>query len=71
MKKKVDRKKVIPNKKCIRMLRCVRKLCPHAEPHHIQTQLSSRRTAPQVKYPLNFHQHQENITSRAYDIQKN
>ena len=37
------------NKKCIRMLRCVRKLCPHAAPHRIQTQLSSRCTAPHRK----------------------
>ena len=41
------------NKKCIRMLRCVRKPSPHAAPHRIQTQLSSRCAAPQVKYPLN------------------
>ena len=33
------------NKKCIRMLRCVRKPCPHAAPHRIQTQLSSRCTS--------------------------
>ena len=33
------------NKICIRMLRCVRKPCPHAAPHRIQTQLSSRCTA--------------------------
>ena len=38
------------NKKCIRMLHCVRKPCPHAAPHRIQTQLSSRHTAPQVIY---------------------
>ena len=37
------------NKKCIRMLRCVRKLCPHAAPHRIQTQLSSRCTVPHRK----------------------
>ena len=37
------------NKKCIRMLCCVRKLCPHAAPHRIQTQLSSRCTAPHPK----------------------
>ena len=37
------------NKKCIRMLHCVRKLCPHAAPHRIQTQLSSRCTAPHRK----------------------
>ena len=40
------------NKKCIRMLRCIRKPCPHAAPHRIQTQLSSRCTAPHRK--LNF-----------------
>ena len=34
------------NKKCIRMLRCVRKPCPRTAPHLIQTQLSSRHTAP-------------------------
>ena len=28
------------NKKCIRMLHCVRKPCPHAAPHRIQTQLT-------------------------------
>ena len=28
------------NKKCISMLCCVRKPCPHAAPHCIQTQLS-------------------------------
>ena len=38
------------NKKCIRMLRCVGKPCPHAASHRIQTQLSSRHTAPQVIY---------------------
>ena len=37
------------SKKCIRMLRRVRKLCPHAAPHRIQTQLSSRCTAPRHK----------------------
>ena len=37
------------NKICIRMLRCVRKLCPHAAPHRIQTQLSSHCTAPHCK----------------------
>ena len=37
------------NKKCIRMLRCIRKPCPHAAPHRIQTQLSSRCTAPHRK----------------------
>ena len=41
------------NKKCIRMLHCVRKPCPHAAPHRIQTQLSSRCTAPHRK--LNIH----------------
>ena len=37
------------SKQCIRMLRCVRKLCPHAAPHRIQTLLSSRCTAPRHK----------------------
>ena len=37
------------NKKCIRMLRCVRKLCPHAAPHRIQTQLSLHCTVPHHK----------------------
>ena len=37
------------NKNCIRMLRCIRKPCPHAAPHRIQTQLSSRCTAPHHK----------------------
>ena len=45
----------VDNKKCIRMLRCIRKPCPHAAPHRIQTQLSSCCIAPQVIYPLNFH----------------
>ena len=58
------------NKKCIRMLRCVRKPCPHAAPHHIQTQLSSRYTAPQVISSSNFRKHQKKISSLAYDIQK-
>ena len=57
-------------KKCIRMLRCVRKPCPHAAPHHIQTQLSSRYTAPQVIYFSNLHKHQKKITHLAYNIQK-
>ena len=38
------------NKKCIHMLRRVPKPCPHAAPRHIQTQLSSRCTAPQVQF---------------------
>ena len=37
------------NKICIRMLRCVRKLCLHAASLRIQTQLSSRCTAPHRK----------------------
>ena len=37
------------NKKCICMLCCIRKPCPHAAPHRIQTQLSSRCTAPHRK----------------------
>ena len=47
------------NKKCIRMLRCVRKPCPHSAPHCIQTQLSSRCTAPHRK--LNILQISSNI----------
>ena len=39
----------VDNKKYIRMLRRVRKRCPHAAPHRIQTQLSSRCTAPHHK----------------------
>ena len=50
------------NKKCIRMLRCVRKLCPHAAPHRIQTQPSSRCTAPHRK--LNILQISTNIRKK-------
>ena len=41
------------NKKYNRMLRCVRKPCPHAAPHRIQMQLSSRYTASYLflKFP--------------------
>ena len=60
----------VDNKKCICMLRRVRKPCSHAAPHRIQTQLSSRCTAPQVTYSSNFHKHQKKISSLAYDIQK-
>ena len=52
------------------MLRCVRKPCTHAAPHRVQTQLSSRCTAPQVMYSSNFHKHQKTISSSAYDIKK-
>ena len=58
------------NKKCIRLLRCVRKSCPHAAPHRIQTQLSLCYTAPQVIYSLNFHKHQKKFSSLVYNIQK-
>ena len=58
------------NKKSIRLLRRVRKPCPHAAPHRIQTQLSSRCTAPQVMYSSNFHKHQKKISSLAFDIKK-
>ena len=49
----------VNNKKCIRMLRCVRKPCPHAAPHRIQTQLSSRCTASYIsyKFPLASEKH--------------
>ena len=60
------------NKKCIRMLRHVRKPCPHAAPHRIQPQLSSRCTAPNCK--LRILQISTNIkkkiSSLACDIQK-
>ena len=41
------------NKKCIRMPHCVRKPCPHAAPHRIQTQPSSHYTASYLffKFP--------------------
>ena len=52
------------------MLRCVCKLCPHAAPHSNTTKFTLHRAAPQVKYPLNFHEHQKKISSLAYDIQK-
>ena len=49
----------------------VRKPCPHAAPHRIQTQLISRCTALQVYVFFKFPQTSKKITSLAYDMQKN